>query len=234
MPPRPPPSCAGGCTPAAPARSPLPPPRPLHSRSAAWPPATPSVGGACEEEIERLRNYSRCAGLMFQVVDDVLDVTRSSEELGKTRGKDLVADKVTYPKLIGIERSMEYVQRLKEEAQEQLIGFVTEKAAPLFALADYIANRQKFILIDRQLRDAFKIQTSIGEKLEPAESDEWIREESNELGSVCNSNPTLHDLCNATNLLGIEDDRIGPAEDEFDDCDLDDDIDPALKEQIDR
>ncbi|KAL3615657.1 SKP1-like protein 21 [Castilleja foliolosa] len=57
--------------------------------------------------------------------------------------------------------------------------------------------------------------------------------ESNGLGSVC-SNPTLHDLCDATKLLGIEDDRIEPAEDEFDDCDLDDGIDPALKEQIDR
>ncbi|KAL0378091.1 UNVERIFIED_CONTAM: Geranylgeranyl pyrophosphate synthase 7, chloroplastic [Sesamum radiatum] len=51
------------------------------------------LGGAGEEEIERLRRYSRCTGLMFQVVDDVLDVTKSSAELGKTCGKDLVAGK---------------------------------------------------------------------------------------------------------------------------------------------
>ncbi|KAK6142800.1 hypothetical protein DH2020_023148 [Rehmannia glutinosa] len=62
--------------------------------------------------------------------------------------------------------------------------------------------------------------------------------ESNELDSVF-SNPTFHanllpNLCNATRLLGLEDDRIARAEDEFDDCDLDDDIDPALKEEIDR
>ncbi|GER40042.1 geranylgeranyl-diphosphate synthase [Striga asiatica] len=101
------------------------------------------LGGAREEEIERLRRYSRCAGLMFQVVDDVLDVTGRSEELGKTSGKDLAAGKATYPKLIGIEKSVEYAQRLKVEAQEQLIGFDVDRAAPLFALADYIANREK-------------------------------------------------------------------------------------------
>ncbi|KAL0743117.1 hypothetical protein Bca4012_084630 [Brassica carinata] len=55
------------------------------------------VGGGSDEEIERLRKYARCIGLMFQVVDDVLDVTKSSEELGKTAGKDLMAGKLTYP-----------------------------------------------------------------------------------------------------------------------------------------
>ncbi|KAG8384062.1 hypothetical protein BUALT_Bualt04G0078900 [Buddleja alternifolia] len=101
------------------------------------------LGGACEEEIERLRKYSRCAGLMFQVVDDVLDVTKSSEELGKTCGKDLMGNKMTFPKLIGVERSREYANKLNVEAQEQLIGFDPDKAAPLMALANYIAQRQR-------------------------------------------------------------------------------------------
>lgn len=79
---------------------------------------------------------------MFQVVDDVLGVTRTSRELGKTSGKDLEADKLTYPKLIGIEKSREYAQKLKQEAQQQLAGFDQERAAPLIALANYIANRQ--------------------------------------------------------------------------------------------
>ncbi|CAA0830682.1 SKP1-like protein 21 [Striga hermonthica] len=57
--------------------------------------------------------------------------------------------------------------------------------------------------------------------------------ESNELDSVC-SNSKLHNLCNATKLLDIKDDKIGPTDDEFDVCDLDDDIDPVLKEKIDR
>ncbi|KAL6498803.1 SKP1-like protein 21 [Orobanche gracilis] len=60
-----------------------------------------------------------------------------------------------------------------------------------------------------------------------------MNKESKKLDSV-SSTRTLHDLCNATKLLGIEEGRIGPAEDEFDECDLDDDIDPALKERIDR
>ncbi|KAL8044836.1 hypothetical protein ABFX02_08G072300 [Erythranthe guttata] len=101
------------------------------------------LGGACEEEIDRLRKYSRCTGLMFQVVDDILDLTKSSEELGKTSGKDKVADKMTYPKLIGIDKSRDYVHMLNKEAQEQLLGFDPEKAAPLIALANYIVHRQK-------------------------------------------------------------------------------------------
>ncbi|KAL7101766.1 hypothetical protein ACP275_08G075200 [Erythranthe tilingii] len=101
------------------------------------------LGGACEEEIDRLRKYSRCTGLMFQVVDDILDVTKSSEELGKTSGKDKVADKMTYPKLIGIDKSRDYVHKLNKEAQDQLLGFDPEKAAPLIALANYIVHRQK-------------------------------------------------------------------------------------------
>ncbi|KAL2498419.1 Heterodimeric geranylgeranyl pyrophosphate synthase large subunit 1 [Abeliophyllum distichum] len=101
------------------------------------------LGGASDEEIERLRKYSRCAGLLFQVMDDILDVTKSSEELGKTAGKDLLANKLTYPKLIGIEKSREFAEKLKREAQEQLIGFDPEKAAPLIAMANYISHRQK-------------------------------------------------------------------------------------------
>ncbi|KAF2283596.1 hypothetical protein GH714_012127 [Hevea brasiliensis] len=94
------------------------------------------------EEVEKLRKYARDIGLLFQVVDDILDVTKSSQELGKTAGKDLVADKVTYPKLLGIEKSREFAEKLNKEAQEQLAGFDPEKAAPLIALANYIAYRQ--------------------------------------------------------------------------------------------
>ncbi|KAJ8567492.1 hypothetical protein K7X08_019700 [Anisodus acutangulus] len=54
------------------------------------------LGGASEEEINRLRKFSQCLGLLFQVVDDILDVTKSSEQLGKTAGRDLLANKLTY------------------------------------------------------------------------------------------------------------------------------------------
>ncbi|XP_065875103.1 geranylgeranyl pyrophosphate synthase, chloroplastic-like [Euphorbia lathyris] len=100
------------------------------------------LGGGTDEQVEKLRKYARGIGLLFQVVDDILDVTKSSEELGKTAGKDLVADKVTYPKLMGIEKSREFAEKLNKEAQEQLDEFDSEKAAPLIALANYIAYRQ--------------------------------------------------------------------------------------------
>ncbi|KAI3872276.1 hypothetical protein MKX03_021398 [Papaver bracteatum] len=100
------------------------------------------LGGASDKEIEKLRKFARCIGLLFQVVDDILDVTKSSQELGKTAGKDLLMDKATYPKLIGIERSREFADKLNKDAKDQLSGFDSEMAAPLLFLADYIANRQ--------------------------------------------------------------------------------------------
>ncbi|KAL1215980.1 Geranylgeranyl pyrophosphate synthase 7 [Cardamine amara subsp. amara] len=100
------------------------------------------VGGGSDEEIEKLRRFARCIGLLFQVVDDILDVTKSSEELGKTAGKDLIADKLTYPKLMGLEKSKEFAEKLLRDAQEQLQGFDSNKVKPLLALANYIAKRQ--------------------------------------------------------------------------------------------
>ncbi|CAH8274094.1 unnamed protein product [Arabidopsis lyrata] len=100
------------------------------------------VGGGSDDEIERLRKFARCIGLLFQVVDDILDVTKSSKELGKTAGKDLIADKLTYPKIMGLEKSREFADKLNREARDQLLGFDSAKAAPLLALANYIAYRQ--------------------------------------------------------------------------------------------
>ncbi|XP_010501930.1 PREDICTED: geranylgeranyl pyrophosphate synthase 11, chloroplastic-like [Camelina sativa] len=97
------------------------------------------MGGGTEEEIEKLRKYARSIGLLFQVVDDILDVTKSTEELGKTAGKDVMAGKLTYPRLIGLERSREFAEKLSKEAEEQLLGFDSDKAAPLVALASYVA-----------------------------------------------------------------------------------------------
>ncbi|KAG6412434.1 hypothetical protein SASPL_125112 [Salvia splendens] len=99
------------------------------------------LGGGDEEEVGKLRKFAKCIGLLFQVVDDILDLTKSSAELGKTAGKDLVADKTTYPKLLGIEKSRELAEELNREAQEQLSQFHPHKAAPLIALANYIAYR---------------------------------------------------------------------------------------------
>ncbi|PIA55534.1 hypothetical protein AQUCO_00700082v1 [Aquilegia coerulea] len=99
-------------------------------------------GGGSDEDIELLRIFAKRIGLLFQVVDDILDVTQSSEELGKTAGKDLMTDKTTYPKLMGLEKSKEFAEKLNREAKEQLSHFDSKKAAPLISLADYIAHRQ--------------------------------------------------------------------------------------------
>ncbi len=76
-----------------------------------------------------------------QVVDDILDITQSSEVLGKTAGKDLLSDKTTYPSLLGIDKSKEVAQGLIAEAKAQLVGYDPAKAAPLVGLAEYIISR---------------------------------------------------------------------------------------------
>ncbi|PKA59913.1 Heterodimeric geranylgeranyl pyrophosphate synthase large subunit 1, chloroplastic [Apostasia shenzhenica] len=101
------------------------------------------IGGGLDREVERLRQYARCIGLLFQVVDDILDLTKSSSELGKTAGKDLASDKTTYPKLLGLEKSRELAGDLLRDAKLHLQGFDSRKAAPLLHLANYIAYRQK-------------------------------------------------------------------------------------------
>ena len=63
------------------------------------------LGGASAADVRALETYALKIGLAFQVADDILDVTATSEELGKTAGKDLTMDKTTYPKLLGLEKS---------------------------------------------------------------------------------------------------------------------------------
>jgi geranylgeranyl diphosphate synthase type II len=100
------------------------------------------MGGADATSVERLRKYARSIGLLFQVVDDILDMTKSSEELGKTAGKDLTSDKATYPKLIGIDEAKKFAAQLTDQANQELGFYDPVKAAPLYHLASYIASRQ--------------------------------------------------------------------------------------------
>lgn len=95
------------------------------------------IGGANNDMLEALRVYARCIGLAFQIVDDIIDVTSSREILGKTAGKDLTADKTTYPKLLGLDESHERVSALVKEGKESLAPW-DERAKPLLALADYM------------------------------------------------------------------------------------------------
>jgi geranylgeranyl diphosphate synthase type II len=104
------------------------------------------VAGAPEPLLQALRTYARGIGLAFQIIDDILDVTASSEVLGKTAGKDLTADKTTYPKLLGLEESRHRAEALVAEAQQALAPWAGDdggRSAPLLALATYITSRDR-------------------------------------------------------------------------------------------
>lgn len=92
------------------------------------------------ENLQRLSRYSQNIGLAFQIVDDILDITATQEELGKTAGKDQQAQKVTYPSLWGLEESKKQAQLLIEAACAELEPFA-EQAKPLVALAHFITSR---------------------------------------------------------------------------------------------
>ena len=99
-------------------------------------------GGGTDEQIEKLRTFGRAIGLAFQIVDDVLDVTQSSEQLGKTAGKDTATEKATYPSLFGIDDSLKKADALIAEGNAALDSF-GNSAATLKALAAYLVERKK-------------------------------------------------------------------------------------------
>jgi geranylgeranyl diphosphate synthase type II len=92
------------------------------------------------EELEALRAFGMATGLAFQILDDILDVTQTSEKLGKSAGKDLVAEKSTYPALIGLDASRAEAQRLTDMAHEALTVF-GPRDARLRQLADHLLAR---------------------------------------------------------------------------------------------
>jgi len=98
--------------------------------------------GAKDREVRRLRGFGKSIGLAFQIVDDVLDVTQTSEQLGKTAGKDTAAQKVTYPALFGVEESVRKADALVSNAFAELEGF-GERAERLKELARYLVERKK-------------------------------------------------------------------------------------------
>jgi geranylgeranyl diphosphate synthase, type II len=99
------------------------------------------VAGAAEGEVDRLSRFAQNIGLAFQIIDDVLDITATQEELGKTAGKDLQAQKATYPSFWGIEESKRQADQLIAAAKAELQSFGAA-AQPLLALADYITARK--------------------------------------------------------------------------------------------
>ena len=90
--------------------------------------------------MDLIRTFGEKAGLAFQIVDDILDMTQTSEELGKTAGKDTASDKATWPAVYGIERSKQDAAALIADAFTALDPF-GEAATPLKSLAQYLVDR---------------------------------------------------------------------------------------------
>ena len=100
------------------------------------------IAGAEPEQESSLREYGEQIGLAFQIVDDLLDLEASTEELGKAAGRDIQEGKLTYPSLFGVETSRTMAKEAVEAALHALCCF-DDKAEPLRALAKYIVLRRK-------------------------------------------------------------------------------------------
>jgi len=98
-------------------------------------------GGAREDDIARLDRFGRKAGLAFQIVDDVLDMTVDSEHLGKTAGKDQATEKATWPAIYGVEQSRRDAAQLIDEAFAALEPY-GGRADGLKAVARYLVDRK--------------------------------------------------------------------------------------------
>jgi geranylgeranyl diphosphate synthase type II len=94
-----------------------------------------------QSQLKALTDFGYNVGLAFQVIDDILDVTQSSEQLGKTAGKDQAAQKATYPAIVGLERSQVIAERLTQRAFAALRPF-RGKAGALEMLAKFLLERK--------------------------------------------------------------------------------------------
>jgi len=101
------------------------------------------LAGSGSLKMDALTRYGRCLGLAFQIVDDIRDVSASSQELGKTRARDVERMKATYPLVMGPARSLKRARALAEEAKREAVHF--EKHGAYFCeLADYVVGRAVF------------------------------------------------------------------------------------------
>ena len=98
------------------------------------------IAGASENELEAITEYAAQLGLLFQITDDILDVTSTAEAIGKTPGKDMRSEKATYPHLHGIDEARELALRVHRQARATLEQ-IQRPTGQLSAIADYILNR---------------------------------------------------------------------------------------------
>jgi len=93
-------------------------------------------------QLKALTDFGYHVGLAFQVIDDILDVTQTSEQLGKTAGKDTKSQKATYPAIVGLEKSRKIAQQLTDKAFAALKPF-KGRAVALEALAEFLLKRDR-------------------------------------------------------------------------------------------
>ncbi len=98
------------------------------------------IGGADPANLTAISNYGERLGLLFQITDDLLDITRTTEQLGKTAGKDIAADKATYPSLYGIEQTRVLASQTHRDALSA-IESLGDRAAKLRQIAEFIISR---------------------------------------------------------------------------------------------
>jgi geranylgeranyl diphosphate synthase, type II len=99
------------------------------------------AANATSGQVAALGKFGRYLGLAFQVIDDILDITQTSERLGKSAGKDVAAQKATYPALIGLEAARKEARRLTTSASKSLRA-LGERASRLREIADYLLIRE--------------------------------------------------------------------------------------------
>jgi geranylgeranyl pyrophosphate synthase len=100
------------------------------------------IARANETELEAITNYATNLGLLFQITDDLLDVTATEKELGKTPGKDARSEKATYPALYGLEDARTAAEKAHRDACAAL-ETVNRPTAILIKIADFTLNRSK-------------------------------------------------------------------------------------------
>ena len=96
---------------------------------------------ATARQLQNLTDFGQSLGLAFQVIDDILDVTQTTEKLGKTAGKDVKATKATYPAIHGLEKSRAEARRLTHAAHVAIAPFGV-KGAVLRGIADSLLARE--------------------------------------------------------------------------------------------
>ncbi len=98
------------------------------------------LGGGTFKELKALSFYGKNLGYAFQIIDDLLDILGDEKELGKKTFSDIKKQKLTYPKLIGIEKTKELAKKYTEKAILALTSF-KEKGIPLKSIAEFLLNR---------------------------------------------------------------------------------------------